>query len=46
MAGLSRETTSRTFSQLRQRGLIEVDGAGIRLMQLEPLQRRGLLGTV
>ena len=44
MAGLSRETTSRSFSQLRQRGLIEADAAGIRLLQREPLQRRGLLG--
>ena len=46
MAGLSRETTSRTFSQLRQRGLIEADAAGIRLLELDALQRRGLLGPV
>lgn len=42
MAGLSRETTSRTFSQLRQRGLLQADAAGMRLLELEPLQRRGL----
>ena len=44
MAGLSRETTSRTFSQLRQRGLLQADGEGMRLLTLDPLRRRGLLG--
>lgn len=46
MAGLSRETTSRTFSQLRQRGLIASDAAGIRLLDPAALQRRGLIGSV
>ena len=44
MAGLSRETTSRTFSQLRQRGLLVANGEGMRLLTLDPLRRRGLLG--
>ena len=44
MAGLSRETTSRTLSQLRQRGIVEVDSNGVRLLQLNPLRRRGLIG--
>lgn len=43
MAGLSRETTSRTFSRLRQRGLISSDATGIRLLALDPLKRRDLL---
>jgi CRP-like cAMP-binding protein len=42
MAGLSRETTSRSFSQLRQRGLLQADGEGMRLLELDPLRRRGL----
>ena len=43
MAGLSRETASRTLNQLRQRGLIEADPSGIRLIDRAALQRRGLL---
>ena len=43
MAGLSRETTSRTLNHLRRRGLIQMDDSGLRLLRLEPLQTRGLL---
>ena len=43
MAGLSRETTSRTVTQLRQRGVLSVDEHGTRLLNLEALRRRGLL---
>ena len=43
MAGLARETTSRTLSALRSRGVIEeVDGC-LRLVDLQPLVKRGLL---
>lgn len=43
MAGLSRETTSRTLAALRRRGLLAMDGPQLRLCHLEPLQRRGLM---
>jgi CRP-like cAMP-binding protein len=43
LAGLSRETTSRTLSKLRERGLLEENANGLRLLSLEPLRRRGLL---
>jgi len=43
MAGLSRETTSRTLSQLRQRGTVIDDPQGMRIVDLSSLRRRGLL---
>lgn len=43
MAGLSRETTSRTFSQLRQRGLVIGDAQGTRIADLQALRKRGLI---
>jgi hypothetical protein len=43
MAGLSRETTSRTFAQLRQRGMVIGDPQGMRIADLQPLRKRGLL---
>jgi len=43
MAGLSRETASRILSKLRSRGVLEeVDGC-LRLLDLQPLIKRGLL---
>lgn len=44
LAGLARETASRTLSRLRQRGTVAVtaDG-GLQLQDLEPLRRRGLI---
>jgi CRP/FNR family transcriptional regulator, cyclic AMP receptor protein len=44
LSGLARETTSRTLSKLRQRGIVrEVDGGGLCITDAEPLRRRGLL---
>ena len=43
MAGLSRETTSRTFAQLRQRGTVIGDPQGMRIADLQALLKRGLL---
>ncbi len=43
MAGLSRETTSRTFSQLRERGMVIGDPQGMRIADLQCLRKRGLL---
>ena len=43
MAGLSRETTSRTFAQLRERGMVIGDPQGMRIADLQPLRKRGLL---
>ena len=44
ISGLARETTSRTLSKLRQRGIIEeVDGGGLRIVNREALQQRQLL---
>jgi CRP-like cAMP-binding protein len=43
MAGLSRETTSRTFAQLRQRGMVIGDPQGMRIADLQGLRKRGLL---
>ncbi|HGY5553188.1 MAG: Crp/Fnr family transcriptional regulator [Prochlorococcus sp.] len=43
LAGLSRETASRILSKLRSRGVLEeVDGC-LRLLDLQPLIKRGLL---
>ena len=44
IAGLSRETTSRTFTQLRQRGLVISEAEGMRIADLQALRKRGLLG--
>jgi len=43
IAGLSRETTSRTFAQLRQRGTVIGDPQGMRIADLQSLRKRGLL---
>ena len=43
MAGLSRETTSRTFAQLRERGMVIGDPQGMRIADLQCLHKRGLL---
>ena len=43
MAGLSRETTSRTFAQLRERGMVIGDPQGMRSADLQCLRKRGLL---
>ena len=43
LAGLARETTSRTLSKLRQKNVVAEEGGGLRLVDLQPLQKRGLL---
>jgi CRP/FNR family transcriptional regulator, cyclic AMP receptor protein len=44
LSGLARETTSRTLSKLRQRGIVvEAGGGGLRIADPEALSRRGLL---
>jgi CRP/FNR family cyclic AMP-dependent transcriptional regulator len=43
IAGLARGTTSRILTQLRSRGTIVESAEGLRLANLEPLRRRGLL---
>jgi CRP/FNR family cyclic AMP-dependent transcriptional regulator len=43
IAGLARGTTSRILTQLRSRGTIVETAEGLRLANLEPLRRRGLL---
>lgn len=43
LAGLSRETTSRTLSKLRSKRVIEDNKESIRLIDLGPLVKRGLL---
>lgn len=43
MAGLSRESTSRTLAQLRQRGTVIGDPQGLRIADLQALRKRGLL---
>lgn len=43
MAGLSRETASRTLSKLRSRGTLEEVEGCLRLVDLQPLVKRGLL---
>ncbi len=43
LAGLARETASRTLSKLRQRKVIVEENGGLRIVDLQPLQKRGLL---
>ena len=43
LAGLARETASRTLSKLRTRGTVEEFDGGLRLVDLQPLIKRGLL---
>ena len=43
IAGLARETASRTLSKLRTRGTVGEKDGRLRLMDLQPLQKRGLL---
>jgi CRP/FNR family transcriptional regulator, cyclic AMP receptor protein len=43
LAGLSRETASRTLSKLRSRGSVAEEQGGLRIVDLEPLVKRGLL---
>ena len=43
IAGLARETASRTLSKLRQRGTVIEDNGRLSLADLKPLEKRGLL---
>lgn len=43
VAGLARETASRTLSKLRTRGTVAEENGGLRLLDLQPLSKRGLL---
>jgi CRP-like cAMP-binding protein len=44
LSGLARETTSRTLSKLRQRGIVEeVEGGGLKIVNREALDQRQLL---
>jgi len=43
LAGLSRETTSRTLSKLKEKGQLEVTDHGMRLLSTQPLEKRCLL---
>ena len=43
LAGLARETASRTLSKLRQKNVVAEEGGGLRLVDLQQLQKRGLL---
>jgi hypothetical protein len=43
LAGLARETASRTLSKLRQRGTVEQHNGLLRIVDLQPLIKRGLL---
>jgi CRP/FNR family cyclic AMP-dependent transcriptional regulator len=43
LAGLARETASRTLSKLRSRGMVEELEGGLRITDLQPLIKRGLL---
>jgi CRP-like cAMP-binding protein len=43
LAGLARETASRTLSKLRSRGIVVGDAGGLRIATLEPLLKRGLV---
>ena len=43
LAGLSRETTSRTLTKLKEKGCLKVDEVGMQLLSREPLEKRCLL---
>ena len=43
LAGLARETASRTMSKLRSRGLVSEENGCMRLTSLQPLRKRGLI---
>ena len=43
LAGLARETASRTLSKLRRRGTIVEIGGNLKLVDLNPLRKRGLI---
>ena len=43
LAGLARETASRTLSKLRSRGTVTEENGRLRLADLQPLVKRGLL---
>ena len=43
LAGLARETASRTLSKLRSRGTITEQNGRLRLADLKPLEKRGLI---
>jgi len=43
IAGLARETASRTLSKLRTRGTVMEDNGRLRLADLKPLEKRGLM---
>jgi len=43
IAGLARETASRTLSKLRTRGTVGEENGRLRLADLKPLEKRGLL---
>lgn len=43
IAGLARETASRTLSKLRTRGTVIEDNGRLRLVDLKPLEKRGLM---
>ena len=43
IAGLARETASRTLSKLRQRGTVNENNGRLSLVDLKPLEKRGLI---
>ena len=43
IAGLARETASRTLSKLRTRGTVSEENGHLRLADLKPLEKRGLI---
>ena len=43
LAGLARETASRTMSKLRSRGVVSEENGCMRLTSLQPLRKRGLI---
>jgi CRP/FNR family cyclic AMP-dependent transcriptional regulator len=44
IAGLARGTASRILTRLRSKGTLEEDHQGMRIVDLEPFRKRGLLG--
>lgn len=45
LAGLARETASRTLTKLRGRGTVEEVAGGLRIADLQPLIKRGLVAS-